>query len=97
MFCRQSNIRVNDIDINVVEAGTGSPSLVFLHYWGGSSRTWAPVMEGLSSTHRCVAIDFRGWGQSDKTASDYRLETLAADVANVIEALGLKDFVIVGH
>lgn len=97
MFCRQSSVRVNGIDINIVEAGAGSPSLVFLHYWGGSSRTWTPVMESLSRTHRCVAIDFRGWGQSDKTAPDYRLETLAADVAAVIEALGLEDFVIVGH
>lgn len=97
MSGKQSSVHVNGVDINVVEAGAGDPSFVFLHYWGGSSRTWGPVMDSLSRTHRCVAIDFRGWGQSDKTALDHGLETLAGDVAGVIGALGLKDFVIVGH
>jgi pimeloyl-ACP methyl ester carboxylesterase len=44
-----------------------------------------------------VAIDFRGWGLSDKSASDYKLETLADDVIGVIADLGLKSFVLVGH
>ena len=41
-------------------AGTG-PTLVFLHYWGGSSRTWAPVVARLEDRDT-VTIDFRGWG-----------------------------------
>jgi len=90
-------LRVNGVDLNVVEVGEGAPALVFLHYWGGSTRTWAPVMERLASTHRCIAIDFRGWGQSSKEATDYGLETLATDVIGVVEQLGLKDFLVLGH
>ena len=90
-------IRVNEADINIVEAGSGDPALVFLHYWGGTSRTWAPVIEILSPTHRCVAIDFRGWGLSDKSAVDFKLETFADDVVGVINRLGLRSFVLVGH
>ncbi|WP_338523758.1 alpha/beta hydrolase [Pseudomonas batumici] len=97
MSSNQSILRVNNVDINVVDVGQGSPTLVFLHYWGGSSRTWAPVITALSKTHRCVAIDFRGWGQSDKDAEVYDLETLADDVAQVIAKLGLTEYVIVGH
>ena len=93
----QRVIRVNEVDINVVEAGAGDPALVFLHYWGGTSRTWAPTIERLSQTHRCIAIDFRGWGLSDKNASDYTLETLADDVIGVINHFGLRSFVLVGH
>jgi pimeloyl-ACP methyl ester carboxylesterase len=93
----QRLIRVNKVDINVVEAGAGDLALVFLHYWGGSSRTWDPTIERLSQAHRCVAIDFRGWGLSDKSASDYKLDTLADDVIGVIADLGLKSFVLVGH
>lgn len=88
---------VNDVELNVVDIGAGSPALVFLHYWGGSSRTWAPVMEHLVSTNRCVAIDFRGWGQSSKEAGDYSLHTLASDVIGVVEQLALKEFFILGH
>src|SRR5689334_13578935 len=73
-------VRVNDVDLNVVTVGRGAAALVFLHYWGGSSRTWAPVMEHLASSNRCVAIDFRGWGESSKAPTDYTLETLANDV-----------------
>jgi pimeloyl-ACP methyl ester carboxylesterase len=93
----ESTIRINDVDINVVEAGEGGRALVFLHYWGGSSRTWAPVIADLSKTDHCVAIDFRGWGQSDKSPKDYELETLADDVADVVSRLDLTEFVIVGH
>lgn len=94
---KQSIRRVNGVDLHVVEAGEGSPALVFLHYWGGSSRTWGPVIEGLSTNSRCVAIDFRGWGQSSKDAEDYRLETLAGDVIGVVGELGLREFLVVGH
>lgn len=97
MSRKQSTVRVNDVDLNVVDIGTGAPALVFLHYWGGSSRTWAPVMERLSTTHRCVAIDFRGWGDSGKQATDYSLETLASDVIDVAKALGLEAFHLLGH
>jgi len=93
----QSIVRVNDVDLNVVDTGGSGVALVFLHYWGGSSRTWLPVMERLASTHRCIAIDFRGWGQSSKEAKDYGLRTLADDVMSVISELDLKEFFVLGH
>lgn len=77
--------------------GDGAPALVFLHYWGGSSRTWAPVMERLSTSRHCVALDFRGWGDSSKGAADHSLDTLADDVIEVIRMLGLAEFHLVGH
>lgn len=90
-------VRVNGTDLHVAEAGAGSPALVFLHYWGGSGRTWGSVIESLSTTNRCVAIDFRGWGRSGKDATDYRLEALADDVVGVVDQLGLEAFFVVGH
>ncbi len=97
MSGKQSLCHVNNVDINVVELGEGSPTLLFLHYWGGSIHSWIPVMNGLSKSHRCVAIDFRGWGRSSKDATDYQLETLADDVVEIINELGLQDFILLGH
>lgn len=94
---KQGTLHVNDVDLNVVDTGTGEPALIFLHYWGGSSRTWAPVMDRLASTQRCTAIDFRGWGRSSKEAVDYGLETLASDVIAVVDKLGLRQFFVIGH
>ena len=61
-------IASNGIQIHVEEQGDGDLSLIFLHYWGGSSRTWRKVMSALPKSHRSFAIDHRGWGDSDAPA-----------------------------
>jgi pimeloyl-ACP methyl ester carboxylesterase len=91
------NIASNGIRIHVDEQGRGDLSLVFLHYWGGSSRTWGRVIAALPKLYRTIAIDHRGWGESDAPASGYGLADLADDAQGVIEALDLKRYVLVGH
>jgi pimeloyl-ACP methyl ester carboxylesterase len=81
----------------VEQRGAGSPTLVFLHYWGGSMRTWRHVIEALASQSRTVAIDLRGWGRSGASASGYALNELADDVEAVIKSLDLERYIIVGH
>lgn len=83
--------------IHVEQAGAGNPALVFLHYWGGSTRTWRPVVERLRDRARCVAIDHRGWGQSGAPSAGYAIGDLAADALAVIGALALTDYILVGH
>ena len=83
--------------LHVAQQGGGPVAIVFLHYWGGSTRTWGPVIDRLSEHHRCVAVDLRGWGKSDRTAEDFSLAAQVSDVEAVIAALGLTDFVLVGH
>jgi pimeloyl-ACP methyl ester carboxylesterase len=87
----------NGLTINVEEKGEGDLSLVFLHYWGGSSRTWKYVTAKLAPAFHTVAIDHRGWGQSDAPAEGYALANLAADAEGVIQALNLKRYLLVGH
>ncbi|XXT21128.1 alpha/beta fold hydrolase [Sorangium sp. So ce429] len=81
-------ITANRIQIHVRERGEGDIALVFLHYWGGSSRTWAAVAEALSPRYRTVAIDHRGWGDSDAPEEGYRIGDLADDAEAVIQVLG---------
>ena len=90
-------IAANGIRINIRERGRGDPSLVFLHYWGGSSRTWEEVINALAGQHRCIAIDHRGWGESDAPAEGYSIADLANDAQSVITALELRRYLIVGH
>jgi pimeloyl-ACP methyl ester carboxylesterase len=97
MSSKMSMHRVNGVELNVLDTGDGSPTLIFLHYWGGSIRSWEPVIRDLSKDQRCIAIDFRGWGKSSRDAKDYDVGTLADDVAAIIHKLGPKKFVILGH
>jgi pimeloyl-ACP methyl ester carboxylesterase len=90
-------IASNGIHVHVEDNGTGDVPLVFLHYWGGSTRTWRHVIAELAPSHRTIAIDHRGWGQSDSPATGYGLADLAEDAQGVIDALGLERYILVGH
>ncbi len=81
----------------VRDAGDGDPALVFLHYWGGSARTWDPVLGCLARTVRGVVLNQRGWGGSVATDGRYELDALADDVLAVTDALAVRRFVVVGH
>ncbi|WBO68695.1 alpha/beta fold hydrolase [Streptomyces camelliae] len=79
-----------------VREGDG-PTLVFLHYWGGSRRTWIPVLRRLDPGQGFVAYDQRGWGDSTRLPGPYGLDQLADDAQRVIDALGHPGYVLVGH
>ncbi|OZB47565.1 MAG: alpha/beta hydrolase [Cellulomonas sp. 14-74-6] len=76
-------------------AGTG-PTLVLLHYWGGSARTWDGVVDRLPGRD-VLALDLRGWGRSQHLPGPYSLHQLAADVVQVLAEARVGDHVLVGH
>ncbi|WP_239157112.1 alpha/beta fold hydrolase [Actinocatenispora thailandica] len=83
------------MSLHIADTGGDTPALVFLHYWGGSTRTWDAVVDHM--TARCVAIDHRGWGQSSAPETGYTTADLADDAQTVLLTLGLRDYVLVGH
>lgn len=83
--------------LHVYEKGSIGPTLIFLHYYGGSHRTWQPVVSALPSELHVVAPDLRGWGQSDRPDTGYALADFADDIAAMIEARSIGDYVLVGH
>ncbi len=92
------HIHLNGIEIAVREQGGGDPALVFLHYWGGSSRTWREVTNRLGSSNRCVAYDQRGWGDSGNDPRiKHSLNLLASDCLALVQALALERYVLVGQ
>ena len=97
MRYEKSIVQVNGADLSVLDRGAGEPALVFMHYWGGSAQTWSDTIGRLSQEHRCIAFDFRGWGESGKGPLDYGLDALAADTLALIARLGLTNYVLVGH
>jgi len=81
----------------VHEQGVGSPAIVLLHYFGGSSRTWEPLISHLDADVRVIAPDLRGWGRSDRPGEGYTLTDYADDVQALIAKLGVDRYVLVGH
>jgi non-heme chloroperoxidase len=77
--------------------GTGKPVL-FVHSWALNSDMWQYQMIDLASRgFRCIAYDMRGHGRSGDPGRGYDFDTLAADLASVIEQLDLHDLTIVAH
>ena len=84
-------------EIALDDLGVDDPALVFLHYWGGSARTWDPVIDLLPERVHKVVLDQRGWGGSRAMDGRYDLDALADDVTDVVGALGIERYMVVGH
>ncbi|MFE9611581.1 alpha/beta fold hydrolase [Streptomyces sp. NPDC006012] len=85
--------------IHLVEQGTG-PLVLLVHGFPESWYSWRRQLPALAAAgYRAVAIDVRGYGRSSKPAETgaYRMLELVADNVAVVEALGERSAVIVGH
>ncbi|KAA2259485.1 alpha/beta hydrolase [Solihabitans fulvus] len=77
--------------------GSGSP-VVFAHSWSLSSQMWQYQMLHLAEHgQRCVALDRRGHGRSDQPWDGYDIDTLADDLAALLDRLDLRGVTLVGH
>lgn len=75
-----------------------APLLVLVHGFTGSKENWLPLMRELSRTHRVIAVDLPGWGESDRLAgADYGPVAQAARLAAFIKALPQAPELVVGH
>jgi pimeloyl-ACP methyl ester carboxylesterase len=81
----------------VVEAGAG-PLVLLLHGFPEFWWSWRHQLPALASAGmRAVAVDLRGYGDSDKPPRGYDLWTLSGDVAGLVRALGERQADLVGH
>lgn len=90
-------IRTRDgVELFHLDWGSGKP-VVFVSAWALSSKMWTYQIAHLDGHGiRCVAFDRRGHGRSDIPDRGYDMDTLADDLAAVIEQLDLSDVVLVG-
>ncbi|MBY0110237.1 MAG: alpha/beta hydrolase [Candidatus Babeliaceae bacterium] len=86
-----------DIRLFYKDWGTGK-TVVFSHGWPLTADAWEDQMLFLSNHgFRCIAHDRRGNGRSSQPGIGNNMDTFADDLAQLIEALDLKDIILVGH
>ncbi len=91
------SITTNDgVRLTLVEKGRGRP-LVLVPGWSQTARQFAAQIDGLADRYRVIAVDMRGHGQSEKPASGYKIQRLAQDLKDVLDALDLDDAAVAGH
>ena len=90
-------VTTNDgVRLSLVEKGGGRP-LVLVPGWSQTARQFAAQIDGLADRYRVLAVDMRGHGQSEKPAHGYRIQRLAQDLKDVLDALGVEDAAVAGH
>ena len=83
-----------------VEAGPppgSAPTLVLMHGIPQSWCMWRPILPELAKHFHCIAIDLKGYGQSDKQRGDYRHEGAAAQVVSLLDTIGVGEFHLFSH
>jgi pimeloyl-ACP methyl ester carboxylesterase len=87
---------VGDIRVHWVTAGAGEP-VVLLHGWPQTWYEWRHLIPLLAGRYRVIAPDLRGWGETERPAGGYEVATAAADIARLLDHLGVGAAHVIGH
>jgi pimeloyl-ACP methyl ester carboxylesterase len=87
---------VEGVRLRVFDQGQG-PAVVLLHGFASSLQTWEKVIPLLSSDHRVIALDLKGFGWSDRPEGDYSPSAQARLVLALLDQLGVGKADLVAH
>lgn len=94
MVTAEPGVRIYVNDINPC----GQKTIVFLHGWPANYRLFEYQYNILPQMgYRCIGIDLRGFGRSDKPWNGYSYNRLSDDIFQVIRTLGLRNITLLGH
>jgi pimeloyl-ACP methyl ester carboxylesterase len=91
------SVRLSDFEMHYTERGQGDEVLVFVAGFISTQRWWRPVLERLPGNVRAYALDMRAAGRSQQVERGHTLARYAADVHELVEAMGVQRFTLVGH
>ncbi len=87
---------LGSMKLNVTITGEGSP-IILLHGFPQTHLMWRHVAPKLAEHHTVICPDLRGYGASGKPQSGYDKRTMAQDVIDLADDLGLGTFALIGH
>jgi pimeloyl-ACP methyl ester carboxylesterase len=94
---RRIRVRLHGHDLHARIGGVDGPVLLLVHGLLGSGASFGPALGELARTHRVVAPDLLGHGQSEKPAGDYSLGSFATQARDLLTVLGAEAATVVGH
>lgn len=91
-------VRAHNVTLAYEFIGDGSPTIVVVPQWFLSARSMraSALVRRLAEHHRMLVYDRRGTGDSDKPGPPYTVARDSRDLGAMTEALGLRDFVVLG-
>jgi pimeloyl-ACP methyl ester carboxylesterase len=92
-------VEANGIRIHAVTRGEG-PAVLFCHGFPGLWYSWRHQLPVIADAgYRAIALDMRGYGRTDRPlhAAEYGNQTIVADLVGLLDSLGEREAVFVGH
>ena len=93
---KRAYVDVPEGQIHYRTEGSGEP-LLLLHMADSSSDEYKRVIPFLSKSYRAIAMDYLGFGESDKPPREYSIPDHTRTVVSFMDALGIEKASIVGH
>lgn len=76
----------------------GRTPILLVHGLSYFSWDWLPIAAALGAERECVALDLRGFGDSEWSAArDYSVASMSQDLANLLDHLGWQRAIVLGH
>lgn len=94
------SIHVRRCESQERDASAGGRDVLLLHGWPNTGAVWRSLIDALllgDTNLRLFAPDLRGYGDSDKPETGYTCETFADDAEDMAAALGLRNYLLIGH
>jgi pimeloyl-ACP methyl ester carboxylesterase len=85
--------RLSQVRLHYLEVGKGDDVVMLLH----TPHSWRHIVLQLQNRHRVLAPDMRGLGDSSCPTSGYDVKTIANDVIELLDSLGIEKVSVVGH
>lgn len=89
-------ITVDGITICYDDLGSGTTPLIFIHGFPFDKSSWQPQMETLKETHRVIAYDIRGFGNSTADNEEFSINLFADDLIKFMDALQIQKSIVCG-
>ena len=96
----ERTVRIGDIDVHLLEAGTEGPLVVLAHGFPELAWSWRHQLPALAQAgYRVVAPDQRGYGGTSRPTAvdDYDIVHLTGDLVGLLDELGEERAIFVGH
>ena len=88
---------INGIQFGYEVFGQGGAPIVLIHGFGLNRKIWIPMAAEHLSSHKVILPDLRGHGESDVFEGTSLMSTLAEDLVNLLEYMGVKKAIVCGH
>jgi pimeloyl-ACP methyl ester carboxylesterase len=95
-FQRKTFKTSDGAELSYISAGRGKP-LVLIHGWSQSAEQFKYQIPAFAERYHVVAVDLRGYGESEKVTYGYRISRLSKDIQELIEVLQLEKPHLLGH